>query len=66
MEMKSDLPGRVLKEGFNLDPGNLVKSGDILVQLDTGDVRLDIEQMEANYEAAKGRLKAGSPIALAP
>lgn len=62
MELKSEQAGRVLKTA--LDQGEHVKQGDILVQIDPGDLQLDIEHTESEYEAAKARIAVGSPIKL--
>jgi RND family efflux transporter MFP subunit len=60
MQMKSAIGGRVLKDGYNLDPGLHVKEGDILVKLDTGDIQIEIDQAKAEYESAKQRIAVGS------
>jgi RND family efflux transporter MFP subunit len=55
MEMKSEVAGRVLKDGYALKVGNVVKEGDLLVHLDTTDVQIEITQAENNYNSAKER-----------
>lgn len=62
MELKSEVGGRVIKSV--LEPGNPVRAGDILCQLDTGDLVLEIEKISDEYEAAKRRLAVGSSVAL--
>lgn len=62
MELKSEIGGRVVKS--ILDPGKTVNAGDILCQLDTGDLELEIEKITSEYEAAKKRIAVGSSIAL--
>jgi RND family efflux transporter MFP subunit len=60
MQMKSQISGRVLREGYNLDPGMHVKEGDVLVHLDTGDVQIEIEQVKNTMESSKQRVALGS------
>jgi|UniRef100_UPI004049CBA0 RND family efflux transporter MFP subunit len=62
MELKSEVAGRVVKS--DLDPGKTVHAGDVLCQLDTGDLELDIERITNEYETAKKRIAVGSSIAL--
>ena len=62
MELKSEIGGRVIKS--ELDPGQAIKAGMVLVQLDTGDLTLEIEQIENEYETAKKRIAVGSAIKL--
>lgn len=62
MELKSELGGRVLSTA--LDPGGKVAAGDVLVQIDTGDLKLEIERIEAEYEADKRKIAVGSSIKL--
>jgi RND family efflux transporter MFP subunit len=60
MQMKSAIGGRVLKDGYNLDPGLHVKEGDLLVKLDPTDIQIEIDQAKAEYESAKQRIAVGS------
>ncbi len=62
MELKSEIGGRVMHS--ELDPGLKVIAGTVLVQIDTGDLSLEIEQLESELEAAKQRIAVGSAIAL--
>lgn len=62
MELKSEVGGRVIKS--ELDPGKPVKAGEVLCQLDTGDLTLEIEKIKDEYAAAKKRIAVGSSIAL--
>lgn len=62
MELKSEVGGRVIKS--ELDPGKSVKAGEVLCQLDTGDLALEIEKTKDEYAAAKKRIAVGSSIAL--
>jgi len=62
MELKSEVGGRVVKS--NLDLGKSVSAGDVLCQLDTGDLQLEIEKITNEYETAKKRIAVGSSIAL--
>jgi RND family efflux transporter MFP subunit len=59
-QMKSEIAGRVLNKGFKLDAGLKVKQGDILVQLDTGDIDIEIQQAKNEYESSKQRIAVGS------
>jgi len=60
MELKSEIGGRVLKSV--LTPGLKVKEGEFLVQIDTGDLDLEIERIESEYNAHKRRVAVGSSI----
>ncbi len=62
MELKSEIGGRVIKS--ELDPGQKITAGTVLVQLDTGDLTLDIEQTQNLYDTAKKRIAVGSAIKL--
>lgn len=62
MNLKSEIGGRVLRS--KLDDGLIVKEGDFLVQLDTGDLDLEIERIESDFAAHKSRLAVGSSIKL--
>lgn len=59
MEIKSEANGRVLV--CNVQPGQMVKAGDILYQIDTKDLDLEIEGIESAYKALKERIALGSP-----
>jgi RND family efflux transporter MFP subunit len=60
MEMKSLTAGRVLNEGYHLDVGERVKEGDVLVQLDTNEIQINIDQDKSELESAKQRIAVGS------
>jgi len=62
MELKSEVGGRVVHSV--LDPGSTVEAGDVLAQLDTGDLELEIEGIRMRYEADKQRIAVGSAIEL--
>ncbi len=62
MQMKSGVRGRVLNKDFHLDTGMYVKEGDILVQLDTDQVDIEIEQAKNDYETAKQKVAVGSAM----
>lgn len=62
MELKSEIGGRVLKS--ELDAGLKVPAGTVLVQIDPGDLALEIERTESEYEAKKKSLAVGSAIRL--
>jgi RND family efflux transporter MFP subunit len=62
MELKSELGGHIVKSA--LDEGKHVKKDEFLVQLDTGDLEIEIEKLEIDHETLKKRLAVGSQIAL--
>ncbi|HSY53195.1 MAG TPA: efflux RND transporter periplasmic adaptor subunit [Opitutaceae bacterium] len=62
MDIKSEVGGRIIKSALAV--GDHVKDGDFLVQLDAGDLKLDIEKTKSDYEALKNRIAIGSQIQL--
>ena len=62
MDLKSEVGGRILTS--ELDPGRKVKEGEQLVQIDTGDLDLEISRLENEYDGKKRRFAVGSSIAL--
>jgi RND family efflux transporter MFP subunit len=60
MQMKSQIGGRVLAADYRLEPGLHVKEGDVLVKLDTGDIQVEMEQIQNQYNSTKARIEAGS------
>lgn len=62
MELKSETSGRVIKS--ELDPGEPVKTGQVLVQLDPADLDLEIEHIQSEYDAKKKSIAVGSSIKL--
>lgn len=61
MELKTEAEGRLISS--NMDPGKPVKEGEVLAQIDTADLKLDIEHTQSEYEAAKARAKASKETA---
>ncbi|WP_415911117.1 efflux RND transporter periplasmic adaptor subunit [Oleiharenicola sp. Vm1] len=59
-ELKSEVGGRVLASA--LDVGKRVFRGDVLVQLDTGDIDLEIERIKNEIAAAKRKVEVGSTL----
>lgn len=59
-ELKSEVGGRVAESSLHI--GDQVKQGDVLVQLDTGDVDLEIERITAELEAARRKVEVGSTL----
>lgn len=57
----SEVGGRILTENYNLDPGLSVRAGEVLAQLDTQTLELEIKQTEINLEAAKRAREIGIP-----
>ena len=62
MELKSEIGGRVTRS--DLDLGREVHKGDFLVALDTGDLELEIRQIESDFESHKKRVAVGSSLKL--
>lgn len=62
MDLKSEVGGRIIQS--ILDPGGIVKEGQVLAQLDTGDLELEIEGIRVKYEAEKQRISVGSAVLL--
>jgi len=62
MQLRSDLGGRVLRSF--IEKGQHVSEGDILCELDRGDLLIEIERIENEYETAKRRLAVGSAVEL--
>lgn len=60
MELKSEVGGRIVSS--ELDPGKKVFKGDVLVQIDTGDVDLEIGQIMSDITAAKRKVELGSTL----
>jgi len=60
MELKSAVGGRILDS--ELEPGKRVTRGDLLVQIDTGDVELEIERLQGEVTAARKRVELGSTL----
>lgn len=60
MELKSEVSGRVLDS--SLDIGKRVKRGDLLVQLDSGDIDIEIERIQNEIVAAKRKVELGSTL----
>ncbi len=60
IELKSEVGGRV--SSSSLEIGQRVFKNDVLVQIDTGDVDLDIERIRNEITAAKRRVELGSTL----
>jgi RND family efflux transporter MFP subunit len=60
MELKSEVSGRIISSG--LDPGKKVLKGDVLVQIDTGDVDLEIDRIQDDIKAARRKVELGSTL----
>jgi RND family efflux transporter MFP subunit len=60
MEIKSEQGGRILKR--LVKKGQEVKTGELMFEIDSQDLQLEIEHIEADYKAAKARIELGSPI----
>ena len=60
IELKSEVGGRV--SSSSLDVGQCVFKNDVLVQIDTGDVDLDLERIKNEITAAKRKVELGSTL----
>lgn len=60
IELKSEVGGRVISS--SLDIGQRVFKNDVLVQIDTGDIDLEIERIRNEITAAKRRVELGSTL----
>jgi RND family efflux transporter MFP subunit len=60
MELKSEVGGRIVAS--ELDPGKKVFNGDVLVQIDPGDINLEIERIKDEITAAKRKVELGSTM----
>ncbi|MDR2676041.1 MAG: efflux RND transporter periplasmic adaptor subunit [Opitutaceae bacterium] len=58
MAIKSEAGGRIVASHVQL--GREVKAGEVLYQIDTRDLELEIERMESEYKALKARIAIGS------
>ena len=54
IDVKSKASGMITK--LPVETGTMVKPGDLLVQVDTRDVKNQLDQAQADYEAAKAKL----------
>lgn len=61
-DLTTEVGGRVAESFMEVD--KRVKAGEVLLRIDTEDVKLEIERMENEYEAAKKAYATGSTIAL--
>ncbi len=62
IELKSEVGGRIIRS--ELEPGKKVQAGDLLVQIDTADLDLEIERLNSEYQATKKRFEVGSATTL--
>jgi len=62
MELKSEVSGRIVKS--ELDLGGKVSAGTMLAQIDTGDLELQIEKTQNDYDSLKKSIAVGSAIKL--
>jgi RND family efflux transporter MFP subunit len=60
MQMKTSIAGRVTAQDYHLVPGLKVKPGDILVQLDTTEIQIAIDQDHNELDSSKQRIALGS------
>ncbi|MDR0901397.1 MAG: efflux RND transporter periplasmic adaptor subunit [Opitutaceae bacterium] len=57
MDIKSEAGGRVVTS--NVQPGREVRAGEVLYQIDTRDLELEIERVESEHKALKARIAIG-------
>jgi len=62
MELKSEVSGRIVKSELEL--GAKVSPGTMLAQIDTGDLELQIEKTQNDFDALKQSIAVGSAIKL--
>jgi RND family efflux transporter MFP subunit len=62
MELKSEIGGHLIKSA--LDEGKHVQKGEFLVQLDAGDIDIEIEKLQLDEDTLKKRIAVGSPAQL--
>jgi RND family efflux transporter MFP subunit len=62
--LQAPIEGRLISDGFNLEPGQAVTKGQVLAKLDPSDLELAIEQDQNDLKAAKDKVAVGSGIAL--
>ena len=60
MPITSEQGGRLIKRYVKL--GQEVKTGELLFEIDSMDLQLEIERIEADYKAAKAKIELGSPL----
>jgi RND family efflux transporter MFP subunit len=60
MELRSEQGGRIAKSNVKL--GQEVKAGELVFEIDSQDVLIEIAQIETDYKATKARIAVGSPI----
>jgi RND family efflux transporter MFP subunit len=60
VELKSEVGGRIRVN--TLEVGRHVQKGDVLIQLDTGDVDLEIEKIKSEIVAARRKVEVGSTM----
>ena len=60
MYIKGEYGGRIAVS--NLSVGGVASEGDILIELDTGDLELTIEKAENDLASAKRKIEIGSPL----
>jgi RND family efflux transporter MFP subunit len=58
MDLKSESSGRLLLDDFHLKPGAEVRVGDVLGRMDPGDLMLEIDRAQNDYDAAKASFEA--------
>lgn len=61
IELKSEVGGRISTSQLAI--GKRVARNDVLVQIDTGDIDLEIERIKNEIIAAKRKVELGSPLA---
>lgn len=57
-QLTTEIGGRIIKN--DLDPGKNFREGELLVQIDPGDIDLDIEKIKNDIEADDLKIKTGS------
>jgi RND family efflux transporter MFP subunit len=60
MDIKCEQGGRIAKANVKL--GQEVKAGEVLFEIDSQDLQIEISQIETDFKAVKARIALGSPI----
>ena len=60
MDIKSEAGGRILKSNARL--GQAVRAGDVLYVIDSKDLEMEIEKVDADLKILKERIALGSPL----
>lgn len=57
-DIKSEIPGRILEQDFNLQLGQIVHKGEVLVRMDSKDAELALQKLEIDQQTLKDTFAA--------